>query len=300
MATSTHPIEITIDTPAGAVVGQVYGGAETPAPVVVLCPGFSGVQDTTGIVTVAEAFADAGLVAVTFDYRGFGQSPGQPRQVVSIPAQLSDIRAVLRAVRSLPQVDPRRVALWGTSLGGAHVLTIAAEDIDLAAVVAQVPFNGFPRRVEGRSLRDSYALLWASVRDWSRGRLGREPLYVKAVGQPDELAVMTGPDAARTVEALTSATWENRVAPRGILEMVRYRPGAGVNKINAHLLICVATADQETPAATTRHLAETARRGTTREYAVSHFDIYRPGIREKVLRDQADFLRQVLRDDSSG
>jgi cephalosporin-C deacetylase-like acetyl esterase len=48
-------------------------------------------------------------------------------------------------------VDPERIALWGSSLGGARVIVVAAEGPRIAAVVAQMPFNGFPRRVEGRS-----------------------------------------------------------------------------------------------------------------------------------------------------
>lgn len=282
---------------AGPIVAHAYGApdpAAAPRPTVVLCPGFSGVQDTDAIVRVARGLADEGFQAVTFDYRGFGQSGGTPRQVLSIPAQLADVRSVLAHVRTMPGVDASRIALWGTSLGGAHALTVAAEDDTLAAVVTQVPFNGVPRKVEGRSLRTSLALLWTALRDRRRGRHGREPIYVKAVGAPGELAVMTGPDVARTISSLTSETWENRVAPRGLLDMMGYRPGRGVARIRGALLVCVATRDRETPAATTRGLAATAPRGTTIEYDVSHFDIYRPGVRERVLRDQVDFLRAVF------
>src|SRR5512134_1099992 len=37
---------------------------------------------------------------------------------------------------SSPQVDSDQVALWGTSLGGGHVVTVAADDPSIAAVVA--------------------------------------------------------------------------------------------------------------------------------------------------------------------
>jgi alpha/beta superfamily hydrolase len=67
-------------------VGYVYGeiGA-TPRPCVVLCTGFNGTQDTPSVVANARAFADAGYVALTFDYRNFGESGGEPRQLVDIP-----------------------------------------------------------------------------------------------------------------------------------------------------------------------------------------------------------------------
>jgi uncharacterized protein len=67
-----------------------------------------------------------------------------------------------------------RVALGGNSLGGAHVISVAADDPRIAAVVTQIPFNGFPRRVEGRStgaaLRLFGAMVWTPSRDdstWS-------------------------------------------------------------------------------------------------------------------------------------
>src|SRR5690606_18133886 len=158
----------------------------------------------------------------------------------------------------LPEVDAHRTALWGTSLGGGHAVSVATADPAVAAVVVQVPFNGVPRKVQGRPRRHSYALLWAAVRDRVRGRTGRPPLYVKAVGRHDELAVMAGREANATVAALESATWRNEVAPRGLLDMMRYRPGRQVHRLQAPLLVCVGTGDQETPEATGRQLAQEA------------------------------------------
>lgn len=197
-------------------------------------------------------------------------------------------------MRNLPEADGSRLALWGTSLGGGHAVTVATAERAVAAVVAQVPFNGVPRQVQGRAKRDSYALLWAAVRDRLRGRLGRPPLYVKAVGAPDELAVMASPEANATVAALESATWRNQVAPRGLLDMLRYRPGRQVHRLQAPLLVCVGTEDRETPDDTGRQLAEDAPLGELRSYPVGHFEMYRPDIRDQVLRDQTEFLLRVL------
>ncbi|HWM17197.1 MAG TPA: alpha/beta hydrolase [Microbacterium sp.] len=272
-----------------------YGdGAALSEPAVILCAGFSGTQDTPAIVAAAVAFAEAGIQTVTFDYRGFGQSDGMPRQVVSVADQLDDVRAVLARVRTMPSVDPTRVALWGSSLGGAHALTISAQDQDVAAVVAQVPFNGFPPHTRGRSQRDSFALLWTALRDRFRGWTGRPPIYVKAVGRTQEQAVMVGSEANATIKALSSATWRNQVAPRGLLDMVGYRPGRTMNRIVAPVLICLAAHDDETTASTTMQLARSAPNGRQLSYPATHFEIYRPEIRSMVLRDQTAFLVQAL------
>ncbi|THJ03311.1 alpha/beta hydrolase, partial [Nocardioides sp.] len=106
-------------------------------PVVVLAHGLAGTQDS-GLAPFAEAFAGAGLDAVTFDYRGFGASGGSPRQAVSIAGQVADLHAAVDAARRLPGVDPERVALWGISLGGGHVVSVAAARHDVVAVISAV------------------------------------------------------------------------------------------------------------------------------------------------------------------
>ncbi|GAB2606338.1 alpha/beta hydrolase [Pseudactinotalea suaedae] len=290
---TTSSFQVDVDGDAVTATRYRTGAATAPQPTVLLCTGFGGTQDTPAVVAAAQRFATAGMTAVTFDYRTFGVSSGQPRQVVSVKRQLHDIRTVLRRLRLDPALDADRIALWGTSLGGGHVLAVAASE-PVAAVVAQMPFNGFPRRVEGRSLAGSFAVLGAAFRDAARGALGRPPLYIPAVGAVGELAVMVGDEAGDAVAGLASATWRNEVAPRGILEMMRYRPGRLVSRIEAPLLVTVADRDAETVGETTRHLADEAPDGRLLGYDTTHFGIYRPDMRERVLADQAQFLRERL------
>src|SRR3954462_13228881 len=110
-----------------------------PAPCVVMAHGFTATRGD-GLPAYAERFAAAGLAVVLFDYRHFGRSTGEPRQLLDIGRQLDDYRAAVAFARSLPGVDAGRIALWGTSFSGGHVLTLAAEDHGIAAAVAQVPF----------------------------------------------------------------------------------------------------------------------------------------------------------------
>lgn len=290
----SQPVSAHFESSGERIAAAVYGHPAQPSPAVLICTGFGGTQDTPSIVAAAEAFAAEGWTAMTFDYRSFGLSAGEPRQIVSVRHQLDDIRAAIAYLRSRPGVDRDRVALWGSSLGGGHVITIAAEDSMIAGVVAQVPFNGFPKQVEGRSTKEAYALLWIAVRDRVRGWLGRPPLYVKAVGGAGERAVMVGADAERTIESLTSGTWRNEVAPRGLLDMMAYKPGKNAHRIQAPLLVCVGEFDRETQGPMTEPLARDAPHGELRSYPFGHFDIYRPDIRERVLADQVSFLRRSM------
>src|ERR1700739_718791 len=86
-------------------------------PFVVRAHGFGGTRDS-GLLDFAEPFADAGIDAFVFDYRGFGDSEGAPRQDVSVRRQWQDYHAAIAAARHLPGVDRDRIALWGFSYAG--------------------------------------------------------------------------------------------------------------------------------------------------------------------------------------
>ena len=86
---------------------------------VVCCHGFGASQDRV-LPDVAVHLAQRGHVALTIDYRGFGESPG-PRWRMIPQEQVRDIQHALTYVQSLDVVDPTRLGLWGTSFGGANV-----------------------------------------------------------------------------------------------------------------------------------------------------------------------------------
>jgi pimeloyl-ACP methyl ester carboxylesterase len=293
----TDAARIEFDSTGIRCVGHLYRPAavEAPNPCVVLAHGFGGTQDTPSFTAIARAFAAAGFFALTFDYRSFGESDGKPRQVIDLDGQLRDIRAAIAFARHHAEIDPERIALWGTSLGGGHAVVVAAADPRLAAVIAQIPFNGFPDKVEGRSALATVKLLGAALWDAIRGRLGLAPYYIRAVGAQGELAVMATPQAQQTIAAMDSANWRNQVAPRALLQMMRYKPGDHVARLSMPLLVCIAAEDRETPPQLARELAERAPYGESREYPVSHFEFYRDDMRARVLRDQIAFLRRHLR-----
>ncbi|GAA5147495.1 hypothetical protein GCM10023321_08430 [Pseudonocardia eucalypti] len=110
------------------------------APLVILGHGLGGTRED-GLEPFARRFAEAGIAALVFAYRHFGDSGGQPRQLLDIGRQLEDRAAALAYARVPREIDPTRIALWGTSFGGGHVQTAAARDGGVAAVVSQCPFT---------------------------------------------------------------------------------------------------------------------------------------------------------------
>jgi len=165
-------------------------------PCAVMAHGFGGTRDT-GLLGYAEPFADAGLDALVYDYRGYGDSEGTPRQDVSFRRQRQDYHAAIAAARHLPGVDPDRIVLWGTSYSGGHVVAVAAQDRRVAAVVSMTPATdglvtlaqiarhggvGQLARATGHGLRDAAHALTK-----------RAPHYVPVVGPSGSAAAPPAP-----------------------------------------------------------------------------------------------------------
>jgi dipeptidyl aminopeptidase/acylaminoacyl peptidase len=84
---------------------------ETPPPVIVMAHGLGAVK-ALRLDAFARRFQAEGYACLVFDYRHFGDSEGQPRELLSIRRQRQDWHAAVAFARSLPEVDAQRVVLW--------------------------------------------------------------------------------------------------------------------------------------------------------------------------------------------
>jgi uncharacterized protein len=268
-----------------------------PFAAVVLAHGWTGVREQR-LDAYAVRFADAGLAALVFDYRHFGASSGQPRQLLDIKRQLADWAAAVTFARSRAEIDSARIAVWGTSFSGGHVLETAARDPQIAAVVAQAPFADGLRNLPSLGLRLALRLTAAGLRDQIGAALGRPPHMLPSVGPPGSLAVMTTPDAEPGFRSIDppGSTWRNEAAARIALRVSSYRPGRHSDRIAAPILFAIAAEDAITPPAFARAAAARARNSEVRTYPGGHFDIYIGTEFERAVADQVDFLsRHLLR-----
>lgn len=123
----------TISLPDDLVAGERRPG-------IVVAHGFGGVKELI-LPAIARTFAQAGYVALRFDYRGFGESDGPRWRLIPLE-QVEDIRSAVTFLGALPECDGR-VGAYGTSFGGANVVYAAALDRRIRCVVAAVaPGNG--------------------------------------------------------------------------------------------------------------------------------------------------------------
>jgi len=263
----------------------------------VLAHGFAFTREAR-LDAYAQRFVAAGLAALVFDYRHFGDSDGQPRQLMDIGRQLADWRAAISHARSLDGIDASRVALWGTSFSGGHVAALAAADQRIAAVISQVPYSGLGGR--GRLPRPVFLarMAAAAVRDEIRGRLGLAPAFLPLVAEPGSgvFAPFVEPGATTSLYELFPAgyAWANQFTPRIMLRLPGYRPFDTASLVRCPWLVLVCDDDAVTPADQAAALASRAPQMELRRFPVGHFEVYRGEWFERAVAVQTEFLRRHL------
>mgnify|MGYP000952916294 CR=1 FL=1 len=196
--------------------GSLYlpEGVDHP-PVVILGHGLGATRDM-GLEAYAVRFASVGIAALTFTYRYFGDSSGQPRQLLSIRRQLADWDAAIAFVQSLPEVDTERVAVWGSSFGGGHAIVVAAHHPELRAAVAQCPFTDGLASTRTLGPIGTARIVPTVTRDLLAMIRRSEPVQITVAGPPGSASLMAAPDALPGYLALVPDDGEfiNHVAAR--------------------------------------------------------------------------------------
>ncbi len=144
-------------TRLAAEVFSPSGGTGERLPCILMAHGWGGT--VRGLRRDAAVFAQAGYLAVAFDYRGWGNSDprillvspaprGKPhrfeaeviavREVVDPVEQGRDWLNALHWLQAEPMCDTDRIGVWGSSYSGGHVLYAAAHDKRVKAVFSQV------------------------------------------------------------------------------------------------------------------------------------------------------------------
>lgn len=275
-----------VDSEACAAWLYPAAGAPAATPIVVMAHGLSGTRrDRLG--PFAERFAGAGFSALLFDHRGFGDSGGEP-DLFHPARQLEDWRAAIAFARSLPGIDPDRVATFGSSMGGGNALAAAADDPRIAAAISQVPFIDMWRQAHRSSPLVTAQAVLAAV-------MGR---HLPAIGRPDEAAFINAPGGEEgwrhVVATGEDSRWRNRVSARWLLGRP-YRPARHAAKLHCPWLACVGEADRVAKPGPAIAAARRAPQGELRTYpGVDHFDIYDGPEHEALVADEIDFLRRHL------
>lgn len=152
--------EATIWSEGTRMAANLYSpkGAVGKLPTIIMAYGWGGTMQR--FRAEAAAFAQAGYLAVMFDYRGWGESDSRVilaapepvdrpnnrfiaevielREILDPLAEVEDLSNVVHWVQAEPQSDTSRIGLWGTSFGGGIAAYVAGYDHRVKALHMQV------------------------------------------------------------------------------------------------------------------------------------------------------------------
>jgi dienelactone hydrolase len=268
----------------------------TPVPCIIMGHGFGGTKDIL-LERYAIHYRNAGYAVLAFDYRYFGTSGGEPRQLMFISYQLEDYRAAVKYVRSLKEIDSEKIVLWGTSASGGYGIVLAAQDKKIAGVVAQCP--GLDHKASEQMIRDELGikhvlrLFVHAQRDMMRARLGLSPHKIPLVGKPGTMAFLPILEAYEGYRKIVSKHFVNEICARVILRSHGFNPSKHIQNVRCPILIQICDHDKLAPIRpeTERELRKHAE---VKRYPIGHFEIYAGDNFKRAVNDQLEFFEKNL------
>jgi pimeloyl-ACP methyl ester carboxylesterase len=273
----------------------------TGPPVVIMAHGLAA-QKNFGLMLYAERFVKRNMAVFLFDYRTFGQSDGTPRQIVDPFSHLEDWKAAISHVRTIREIDCGRIALWGSSFAGGHVIAVAADDDKITAVVSQVPFVSGSASIKMKSINDILESTVYGLYDLIRNTLGLSPHYSPVIARPGSFAAM---NSAESYDGFMSIAgndprWENKMTSRAFVKMAFYNPAGKAKNVKAPVLIMAAKDDSLISIVATRKCAGKLKRGELVVMDCKHFAPYTGDTFLKYIDTQVRFLeKHLIREKSS-
>lgn len=270
----------------------------SPAPCIVMAHGLGATRDA-GLEPYAEKFAKTGFYCLLFDYRHFGASEGEPRQLMSVRRQLEDWFAAVSYARGIKGVDPSRIGLWGTSFSGGHVLVVAARDGNIAAISSQAPMmDGLGATVQTfryAGIVTPFKLLACGIGDIFKRWTLQKPLYLPLVAKPGELAAMSSEDAEAGALAFAPPDFRNEISSGFMATLSTYRPVSHAAKVRCPALVQVSRTDSVAPCkAAVKTAYKMQGEVELQLYKYNHFDFYVGEAFERVSSEQLDFFARML------
>ncbi|MEJ2766826.1 alpha/beta fold hydrolase, partial [Photobacterium sp. MCCC 1A19761] len=265
--------------------------SRAPYPFIILCHGFCGVKELL-LPAFAERFAEQGYAALTFDYRGFGESEGEPGRLV--PAlQIEDIHAAIEWAAMQEHVDATRIGLWGTSFGGANAMIAASENPNVKCVVAQLTFADGESVICGdmnAEEKEKFVSTLARMRE-KKAKTGKEMMVPISKVLSDPQSVEFFHQFKDDFPALNL-----KIPFLTVWETMNHKPLHALPGLNQPLLIVAAGEDGVNPVGESQQLFEHANEPKQLhiEPGATHYQVYSGEHFESVVQQELNWFNQYL------
>jgi len=218
-----------------------------PYPAIVQGPGWLQVKEAKRNPPYHEAFTSAGFAVLIIDFRGFGESEGDRRDL--LPNRwLDDLVNAVTYLTTRTDIDGSRIGTFGSgSTGGGNAVMLPAVDPRVRAAVAQLPIADGADWL--RRMRREYEWYEFVERVEADARSRVLTGQGEMVQPRKDLMVVTPVRAEREAKdpaAKQAADAVEEVSLRSAAAIMAYRPIDAAPRVRALLIIAVAD-DPVTP-----------------------------------------------------
>ena len=277
--------------------GRLYipSGVKRP-PVVIMAHGF-GAEMTFGIPAYAEKYAKNGFAVLTFDYRYFGESEGEPRHYISPKAQLKDWNSAIEFVRGLKEVDGDRICIWGCSFSGGHVIILAARNSNVKTFISHVPLLDSLDFLKKDGFVKTMKINAAIARDIFNSVTGRPPHNIAVYGRPEEFAVLNAPESYEGYSSMVpeNSDWKNEFPARSALTFVWYRPIKYIHELRCRGMVVYVEYDSVTGPELVEKAFVNMQDIELLKLQCGHFKLFEGEYFKKTTAEEFRFLKSVFK-----
>lgn len=269
-----------------------YG--DKKCPIIIMAHGLGGVREMW-LDRYAERFAAAGYSCFLFDYRNYGASDGNKRQLINVKDQLVDWNNAINFIKKDERVDGNKVLIFGSSFSGGHAITLSAHRNDIKSAVAQCPYTDQWATIKAISPVSIIKFIPYLVGDLLSCLTGYHPVMLKLADPRGKSALMAVPDYDKFLKRIPeNSNFVNEAPARTILEFLKYSPSRYTKNVDNPIYVAACLKDTLAPAKATIRCAKRAKNVTIKEYDCGHFDIYFDNFFEEANRDYIEFFNRTV------
>jgi uncharacterized protein len=211
------PASITNQTPAAIVTGAWFTVKEQMAD------------------RYAKELASRGVIAMTFDFRGWGESQGTRRQLESPASKIADIIAAAKFLRTQPEVGGRKVDGLGICASAGYMVTAATQSDDLESIALVAPWlhdKTIVEQVYGGA-EGVAKLIDAGRKAEADFKASGKQAFLPAASTTDKNALMFNVPYYTETDRGMIAAWRNEIDPsfwEGWLTFDAHKPAADLKQ----------------------------------------------------------------------